>query len=122
MQRAKETSAKPEESEETAHIDEMLEYKSESNRSRLKLGRKIRHQQAVKKTRQNKIDLKAKRDARKKEVTVGNEREQWQNGLVVALAEEPTEKRTQVGTKPNCGIAGAYCLATQSRSIWTIRH
>ena len=61
--------------EETTHIDEMLEYKSEVNRSKVKLGRNTRHQQAAKSAKQNKNELKAKRDARKKEElkAMGNE-------------------------------------------------
>ena len=47
---------------------------------------------------------------------MGNEWEgnNGNNGSAVALAEG------RIGTKSNCKIAKAYCLATQSRSIWTI--
>jgi hypothetical protein len=47
-QRKRQRNLKKAAEEETAHIDEMLEYKSEANRSRMKLGRKTRHQQAAK--------------------------------------------------------------------------
>jgi hypothetical protein len=84
--------------EETAHIDEMLEYKSEVNRSKFKLGRNTRHQQAAKSAKQNRNELKAKRDARKKDergVKSNGKRmgrQQWQNGSAVAVAEGLIEK------------------------------
>ena len=49
-----------------AHIDELLEYKSETDRSRVKLGRKTRHQQAFKKAKQDNLIEKPNLKSRQK--------------------------------------------------------
>jgi hypothetical protein len=83
--------------EGTAHIDEMLEYQSETDRSRVKLGRKIKHQQASKKAKLEKPNLKlAKKrsSSGKRKATITN----WLNGGISSRAdreENPDRDKTQ---------------------------
>ena len=44
---------------------------------------------------------------------------EWLNGGISSSEQSRPRRESGIGTKPNCGIAEAYFLATQSRSIWT---
>ena len=89
----------------SSNIDELLVYKSEATQSKLKLGRKTRHQQVAKMARQTRTEMKLKRDTQRRKMS--HERK-WDSIGKAALAKwlsggiskrGAAEKRIRTGTK-----------------------